>query len=306
MLCLYQYISIVKWSDEDHYHSLEITSILKEHAWCYIFPKDPVTSYDNVHHFCEKLGNTGVLPFTRWVQDWPRNSILTVLLGDLAANVMHGPMLLTLKTSTYNAYMNIHSHRTITSSPLLTLDLWVILNCVPTYFHSIPSTPNYSHALPSTPTHSHLLQFTHTYSHLLPRIFNQLPLIFSQLLPTLPTHTHFLCVLRVNRLYALIYLMYLINLRVYGLNIWSTVRSLRFTNVNVWKVNPFNVSKCFIFLVAPCESICSQAFVFHMPVSFTCLSWFSLRMIICYLSSCFCPSGKSELVRLGWKWMGMG
>ena len=165
MLCLYQYISIVKWSDEDHYHSLEITSILKEHAWCYIFPKDPVTSYDNVHHFCEKLGNTGVLPFTRWVQDWPRNSILTVLLGDLAANVMHGPMLLTLKTSTYNAYMNIHSHRTITSSPLSTLDLWVILNCVPTYFHSIPSTPTYSHPLPITPTHSHPLPLTPTYSN---------------------------------------------------------------------------------------------------------------------------------------------
>ena len=45
------------------------------------------------------------------------------LLGDFAPNVMHGPTIFTLKTSTRNASMIIHPRRVMTSSPLLTLDL---------------------------------------------------------------------------------------------------------------------------------------------------------------------------------------
>ena len=78
------------------------------------------------------------------------------------------------------------------------------------------------------------------------------------------SRTHFLCVLRVYRLYALICLTYLINLRVYVLNVCTNIRTVRFTNLGVLAINAFNVSKCVTFLLASC------AFMFHMPVSFTC------------------------------------
>ena len=41
----------------------------------------------------------------------------------LPTNAMHGPMVFTLKTSVCNAYINIHSHRMMATSPLLTHDL---------------------------------------------------------------------------------------------------------------------------------------------------------------------------------------
>ena len=66
-----------------------------------------------------------------------------------------------------------------------------------------------SHTLPSTPTDFHsFLTHTHAFS----AHSHQLRLISS---PHPPTHTLFLRVLRVYRLYALICLRYLINLRVY-------------------------------------------------------------------------------------------
>ena len=49
--------------------------------------------------------------------------MLMDLSGDLATNAMHGPTILTVKTSICNAYISIHSHRMIGSSPLLTFTL---------------------------------------------------------------------------------------------------------------------------------------------------------------------------------------
>ena len=137
----------------------------------------------------------GFCPLQRWIYYWLRNSMLTALLGGLPANVIHAPTILTLRTSASNAYMSIHSHRMITSSPLSTLELWVLINYAPTHFHSLAPTaihsqslwpiPIHSNLLPTTPTHSHLLPPTPTYSHPLPTTFNPLPLIFSPLPPTL-------------------------------------------------------------------------------------------------------------------------
>ena len=96
MLCLNQYTSIVKWSDKDNftydnYDSVWIISILKVHAWYFIFPKHPRTSSDTLRHFCEKGESKEVLSFIRWIHYWPSDSMSTDLLGDFAANAMHGP-----------------------------------------------------------------------------------------------------------------------------------------------------------------------------------------------------------------------
>ena len=166
----------------------------------------------------------GFCPLQRWIYYWLRNSMLTALLGGLPANVIHAPTILTLRTSASNAYMSIHSHRMITSSPLSTLELWVLINYAPTHFHSLPSTSTHSHPLLSTPNHSHPfpstpiyfqpLLLTRIYSHPLPPTPTHFQLLLThshsfsahshQLLlissPYPPSHTHSLCVLRVYRL----------------------------------------------------------------------------------------------------------
>lgn len=47
----------------------------------------------------------------------------TDLLGDLAVNTMHGPTILNLETSIYNAYMNINPQRI---TVYLFFDTWFI------------------------------------------------------------------------------------------------------------------------------------------------------------------------------------
>ena len=110
----------------------------------------------------------GFCPLQRWIYYWLRNSMLKALLGGLPANVIHAPTILTLRTSACNAYMSIHSHRMITSSPLSTLDLWVLINYASTHFHSLPPTAIHSQSLSPIPIHSNLLPTTPTHSHLLP------------------------------------------------------------------------------------------------------------------------------------------
>ena len=54
---------------------------------------------------------------------WLCNTMSTDLLRDLVTNTMHGPTILTLKTSICDAYISIHPQRMKASSPLSTLDL---------------------------------------------------------------------------------------------------------------------------------------------------------------------------------------
>ena len=132
--------------------------------------------------------------------------------------------------------------------------------------------PNHFHPL-------HPLQPILTHSHSFSAQSHQLWLISS---PHLPTHTHFLRVVRVHRLYALIWLMYVINLRVYVLNVCRSILTLRFTNPSVITINAFNVSKCFTFLLAPCAFLLTCLHVSH-----ACKLYASfLRKIFIRLKTC--------------------
>ena len=126
---------------------------------------------------------------------------------------------------------------------------------------STPTTPINYHSLPTTPTHFHPLPLTLTHSHSFSAHSYQIWLIYS---PHLLIHTYFLCVLHVCRLYLLICLTYLINLDVYVLNVCTSIRTVRWTNLSVLTISAFNVSKCFTFLIAPCVYVLTCLHVSHV------------------------------------------
>ena len=78
--------------------------------------------------------------------------------------------------------------------------------------------------------------------------------------------------------------MYLINLRVYVLNVCTSIRTERFTNLSVLTINAFNVSKCFTFVLALCAYVLTCPHVSHaseLYVSFLiCFVLFFLLVII--------------------------
>ena len=91
---------MVNWSDEDHFvcHNNTVAKFCMNTRELQILCVIPVGSTVAERSFS----------FTRPINSWLPNSILTNVLGDLAIKAVHGRTILILKTNMCNAYMSIN------------------------------------------------------------------------------------------------------------------------------------------------------------------------------------------------------